>query len=110
MNTTQRQAIERKIAEMTAQLLIGAGYQVTVKDGEELVLEKSTDVAAILEAMFSTDEDYLIAYLPDASAHSGWVRFIYGNDGYDVINDYTTNLEPVMSQVNTNVEEMENNA
>jgi hypothetical protein len=29
----------------------------------------------------------------------GWVRFIYGNGGWDVINDYTTNLEPWMTNV-----------
>jgi hypothetical protein len=31
----------------------------------------------------------------DRDAH-GWVRFVYGNDGWDVVSDYTTNLEPHM--------------
>jgi hypothetical protein len=29
-----------------------------------------------------------------------WVRFVYGNDGYDVISDYTTSLEAVLAPIN----------
>ncbi len=38
----------------------------------------------------------------------GWVRFIYGNDGWDVISDYTTNLEPVMKLVQPLIDRLEN--
>jgi hypothetical protein len=43
----------------------------------------------------------------DTRRSFGWVRFIYGNDGWDVINDYTTNLEPVIAGVNALAEKME---
>jgi len=32
----------------------------------------------------------------NGGAPSGWVYFVYGNDGWDVVSDYTTNLEAVL--------------
>lgn len=94
----QRQAVERKIASAVIDDLLKAGYEIVVNDGEEEVTEKITDKSEILDAMFSTDEDYLLAYLPGMFPIAGWVRFIYGNDGPDVINDYTMSLEPVLEE------------
>jgi len=37
--------------------------------------------------MFTTDDDCLIV-VKDGKPF-GWIQFIYGNDGYDVISDYT---------------------
>jgi hypothetical protein len=49
--------------------------------------------------MFSTDDEVLFLYNNiNAPAAFGWVKFIYGNTGPDVINDYTTNLEPLMKK------------
>jgi hypothetical protein len=36
----------------------------------------------------------------DSDTWHGWVLFIYGNDGWDVISDYTCNLEPIMGPAN----------
>ena len=51
-----------------------------------------------MAAMFSTDEDYL--YVHKGKEKAGWVRFIYGESGWDVICDYTTNLESLMVEPN----------
>jgi len=110
MNVETRQKIERQIARKTATDLIAAGYSVAVFDGEEIALEASTDVRAIIAAMFSTDEDYLFAMTPadgGAMKRAGWVRFIYGNTGYDVINDYTTNLEAALAGTNALADQLE---
>ncbi|VDA12154.1 hypothetical protein BANRA_01170 [Acinetobacter baumannii] len=64
MKVETRQRIERQIARKAAKDLIAAGYKVAVFDGEEIALEASTDVRAIMAAMFSTDEDYLFAMTP----------------------------------------------
>lgn len=109
MNIDTRQRIERQIARQTAKDLIAAGYRVAVFDGEEIALTASTDVRAIMAAMFSTDEDYLIAMTPGEDGkmkRAGWVRFIYGNSGWDVINDYTTNLEAALAETNTLVNQL----
>lgn len=36
----------------------------------------------------------------DQVVSEGWVYVVMGNDGWDVISDYTTNLEPLMSGAN----------
>lgn len=92
-NVKLRQELERKIARAVITQAINLGYSIDVDDGEEITLRHSQDVKAILKAMFTTDEDWLILR---RGKESGWVRFVYGNGGYDVVNDYTVNLEPVM--------------
>jgi hypothetical protein len=87
--------VEKRIAEQCARDLIAAGFTVVVDDGEEWSKPFAT-AKEIVEAMFSTDEDFLIPYKDGKK--QGWVRFIYGNDGPDVINDYTVNLEPVLAK------------
>lgn len=68
--------------------------------------------------MFTTDEDYLFVYDPkqpdeddaeDGRADAnkiGWIWFIYGNDGHDVVSDYTTNLEKVLQGATALAEEL----
>lgn len=93
----QRQAIERKIVSQAIRDLTNAGYEVVVNDGEDDVTEPTMDYSTIFNAMFSTDMDYLKVYAPGIRICNGWVFFVYGNDGPDVINDYTTNLEGVLA-------------
>lgn len=96
-----RQRVERRIVQKAIDTLLGAGYVLGVNDGEDTTLGASTDPKYILDQMFSTDQDYLIVRrsLLDRT-HCGWLRFIYGNDGFDVLSDYTTNLEEVLKPVN----------
>lgn len=91
---------ERRIVYKVITDALAAGYMVSVDDGEEVVLLNSVDKAAILAAMFSTDEDRLILTHSDPKIKDGWVRFIYGNDGPDVMSDYTVNLEDVLKGAN----------
>jgi hypothetical protein len=105
MSTTNY--IEERIARACIAELLEHGFSIDVNDGEETTLTACTDPAAILAAMFSTDEDYLHARRntgPDRFLH-GWVRFIYGND-CDVISDYTTNLDPYLKKTTTLVQEL----
>lgn len=104
MTVKFRQHIERKIARATIKALLNAGFTLGVNDGEETVLRRCTDPKTILAAMFSTDEDYLLVYEGAAAGGKkppqiGGVRFIYGNDGWDVISDYTLNLEEALKPV-----------
>lgn len=91
-----RQKIEKQIAARCIAELLEAGFDITVNDGEEDTVIRSTNPSEIAEAMMSSDEDYLIVHSAQTDLRSGWVRFIYGNDGPDVINDYTVNLEPFL--------------
>lgn len=96
MSVKMRQNVERKIARRLISDALKAGYSITVNDGGEDVLKCSKHLGQILAAMFSTDEDRLFMHREDNPKYYGWVHFVYGNDGWDVVNDYTINLEPIM--------------
>ena len=106
-------SIEDQIIWRTIMLLLAAGFEISVFDSEETTLFRSQDVESIYAAMGTSDEDYLYVYRRnsngeyDAGAHYGWVRFIYGNDDVEVINDYTTNLEPIMCKITDMINEFE---
>lgn len=90
--TTETNEIERQIVVRAIRDILGhpAGYDISVMDGEEFPLRHSTNEDAILEAMFSTDEDYLFVYPKGNERRLGWVLLIHGN-GPHVISDYTDN-------------------
>ena len=91
------QEMERAVVEQVIDDLLAANFEITVNDGEEDVLEKSWDKRLILDAMFTTDEDYLKTYPSGQARWSGWVRLIYGNGGHDVVADHTENLEETLA-------------
>jgi len=114
--------VEEDIVRMTIETLLRNGYSVTYNDTEEDVLtvvpccpgpggkpgHDTTKVSALLAAMqceikgetwWAVDDCWL--RVRDANGvRKGWVRFVYGNDGWDVMNDYTTNLEDTLKDVN----------
>lgn len=94
MSVVMRQEVERKIATAVIVQGLAAGYQIVVDNHEEQtpLLDNLDDV---LKAMFQTDEEHLKFF---REGERGWVFFVYGNDGWDVINDYTTNLEHIMTE------------
>lgn len=100
MSVAARQLIEKEIARRTIQSLLEKGYAISVHDGEETTVKRSLDKKVIIEAMFTTDEDILYVHANSDTKAFGWIMFVYGNDGHDVISDYTTNLEEVLAPVN----------
>lgn len=95
----KRIAIEARIVKATVRSLLAAGYSLSVDDGgEEYAIKNSTSFKAIMDALLNTDEDRLIA--AKDGKRLGWVFFVYGNDGWDVINDYSIGLEPELTAVN----------
>jgi hypothetical protein len=86
----KRIAVERRIVRQIAIDALMAGFCVSVHDGEDYVLVRSRSVAAIVDACMTTDEDRL--FFSDADGKRlGWVFLVYGNSGWDVINDNTDN-------------------
>ena len=107
--------LERKVIKSVIQDLLAHHFLVTVNNGEEDVLVLSGNANNIFEACLSTDQDRLIVRRTRAflDAHAGfepcygWILLIYGNSGYDVINDYTTNLEVTLARTMALVDEMQ---
>lgn len=102
VNVRIRTAIEKAIAEQCVTDLLTAGYELAVNNGgdEDEVkvtngLTEKTARGRILSGMFATDDEYLRVY--ENGKPVGWVHFVYGNDGVDVISDYTVNLEEVLT-------------
>src|SRR5262245_19344559 len=104
MSVKMRQHVEREIADAAIKGLLAAGHDLSVNDTEEWSILNSRDAAAVLAAMFQADEEWLCVDVKPANTAKrdcyGWVRFIYGNDGWDVINDYSTNLEGPLTAAN----------
>ena len=106
ISTARRIRIEGKIATKLVETLIAAGFKITVNDGDENVCVKSTDVNAIVNSMFTTDEEYLFAY-NDTHNNGVTVYLVYGNDGYDVISDYSLKLSKFIEPVNKYIDDLE---
>lgn len=112
----KRQRIERRIVKHCIEELLAneLNFHLGLNDGEEIVVNHSRNAKDIMKAACSTDEDYLLVYLDARSdtekKRMGWVRFVYGNDGYDVICDYTTWLEPHIKATEELAREIERKA
>jgi hypothetical protein len=102
--TCTRIWVERMVAMRAVDACLAAGYALDVINGDaEGPLPSPTrDRVAILSAMGECDEEFLAVHEAEAGTEGqprrvGWVRFIYGNSGYDVISDYTVNLEDTLA-------------
>lgn len=114
-NICRRIGIERRVAYETSlvpisvtivlrtvDVLLAAGYLLNVNDGEfNRPLIPTRDKAVMFRELMDTDMEAIEVYDEVSNLHPmGWVQFVYGNDGYDVISNYTTNLEQVLKPIN----------
>ena len=81
--------IEKEIVLTIIEDALKHGYTITVYDGVENVIEKSTSREDIFSALFSTDEDTLFFFGQDGQ-HVGWILLVYGNREC-VVSDYGDN-------------------
>lgn len=92
-----RQRVEREIARAVVKALLDAGFALSLDNGgDDYELAHVTDADKILKLMFATDSEHL--YAEKDGKICGWVFFVYGNDGWDVINDYSVKLEPYIGK------------
>ena len=100
------QEMDRLVITKTVEVLIAAGAVLSVDDGGEgWAVRSSTDKNAIVEAVTAVDDCMLS--VRGADAVHGWVRFVLGNDGYDVINDHSARLEETLAPVFALCDELE---
>lgn len=104
--------MEKKIVRQFVNDALAKGYRLAVSlergyDTDEMLLG-STDVAKIMDEAFSGDEAHIFVQPGDGElitgdgqvVSEGWVFIVLGNGGWDVISDYTVNLEPLMVNAN----------
>lgn len=114
--------MERAIVRTIARDALARGYTVSVSgergyDTDDMLVA-STDVRAILAEATSYDECHLFAHEAGVAPFDddgtidclGWVFLVFGNDGYDVISDYTTNLETLLTGANALADRYADNA
>jgi hypothetical protein len=101
-HTCRRIAIEQHIVRKVVKSLLTAGYWLQTDMNDDPRPNKPTrDLVEILNEMREVDDEFLGAFENSTDEHPfAWVRFVYGNDGYDVVSDYTVNIEKIMAPIN----------
>ena len=84
----KRLRMERKVCKALVKEGLSRGYSASVNDGEEWTVKGSTNVREIMLALASTDGDTLRFRRGDGIKVADFY-LVYGNDGYDVICDYS---------------------
>ena len=99
---------EAKIINKIITSALKSDYSISVFDGEDYSLLRSTTRKEIKAECFATDETTLMFNRRDFDAAKvGWVWLIHGN-GSDVISDYTDNpeTEAILENANRYAEEL----
>lgn len=101
----RRARMELRIVRRVVRDLKAAGYDLFLDlEDDEPAFEVNTKTDKIA-MIFQLDDARVFVHKGQTSA--GWVRFVFGNDGYDVLCDYTTNLEEDLKGANTLAEGIE---
>lgn len=100
-----RVAIERRIVTSLVNEFAEQGFAFWVDNGgEDFIL--CTTVEKALDALMNTDDDQLGPIPKGDSIPLGWIRLVYGNDGWDVMSDWHTKLDKYMPKTLALVEEL----
>ena len=108
MNISQRIKIENEIVFLTVQSALDLGFTVEHNNGEEITAiatpneeNRALSFKRLMDEVQQCDEEY-ITIKDDKGLRVGMVYFVYGNDGYDVINDHTVNddMEKILAPAN----------
>lgn len=86
---SKRITIEGRIVSKLIKHGLASGYKVSLHDGEEWVVKSNTSYSQIMAAAYSSDWD-MVRFRDNDKKVIGTVTLIYGNDGYDVISDYSS--------------------
>jgi hypothetical protein len=103
MSVKMRQEVERKIVGQFVKDALAAGYRLAVSlergyDAPDCLLG-SRDYDAIMAEAFAGDDCHIFIQPSDGPTvdgegrivSDGWVNPVFGNDGWDVISDYSGN-------------------
>lgn len=100
----RRILLERAVIRHAVQTILAAKsefdaqplYSISVYDGQDTTVTKSRDEAEIMGAIMTTDDDVLRVYGRDGKV--GYIRLIYGNDGWDVMADCSVSLGDLLQE------------
>ena len=75
--------------EAFVDVVLGAGYQLSVYDGDGSWSAWSDDRSTLLDSLGEMDSDQVRAY--KYGNFAGWFWLVYGNGSGELISDYTAN-------------------
>jgi hypothetical protein len=96
----RRMRLEKRMTSALIKACLKRGFSVTIDNGEDKPIEKSTSYRAIINEMWQTDEEHVLIY--DATGkRMGWFFLVYGNSGWDLVSDYsvTNACEAIWNEV-----------
>lgn len=102
-----RRRVELALVRKLCGVIIDAGNVISVNDGGDYPVKYSINVDEIIDACFAVDECWLI--VRDGSPERnklGSIYLVFGNDGWDAINDYHVSLEGLLKPVNDYAEQL----
>ena len=84
---------EARVARRLIRDALAEGWTVSVNDGEEVTVVRSSSERAIFNAMCTTGEDVITIHLPLSGKSGGRFYLVYGNDptGEELISDHSDN-------------------
>lgn len=110
--------LEKRVVRRFVKDALAAGHRLAVSlergyDLKEMLLG-SRDVDKIMEEAFAGDQAHIFVQPAEGPTvedgivvSEGWVYIVLGNEGWDVISDYTTNLESLLAGANAIAEKEE---
>jgi len=84
---------EARTARKLVKAALDAGYLISVNDGEEWTVKRSSSHSAVVDALATTGQDRLLLRRPISNDVVGSFWLIYGNDpsGEELISDHSDN-------------------
>ena len=84
---------EARAARKLIRAALAEGWTVSVNDGEETTVRRSSREREIIDALCTTGEDVITIHLPVGGKPAGTFWLIYGNDpsGEELISDHSDN-------------------
>lgn len=97
----ERAVIRKAVTDIFATQHEGEPLYLRYHDGDHEG-EPLTDVLSVMQQIHACDEEYLRVCYDDQSGRRmfGTVYLVFGNDGWDVICDYTLSLEELLAGAN----------
>lgn len=106
MKIENRIAIEKRIVKAIVTMFLDLGYTISVFDGEVFSVKRSSNKTEILNDCFDTDAVNL-KMRDSTGEYVGTVYLVYGNDGFDVVSDYSVSLEHHMKCIEELADKLE---
>lgn len=102
----RRIIMERAVIRRAVTDILAAGYSISIDYGEdELGCNKAQSLGTVMAAIGASDMESLYVYRASGSI-MGCIMLVYGNNGWDVMADYSLTLEGVLQGASKLAEEL----